>query len=210
MDASSPPQGVKVTSTQELILDGAIRALGRRGPEKLSMTDVCEHAGVSRGTLYRYFRSKEDVLEAVGRHVESGVEAAIVAAARSPQGEEDRLQAVLKAFVSHGAEYPETSQTLEAEPAFVLAFVRQALPRYAEIITTEAGDVVAQTPAVRNGTTTVARTVDLLLLLTGTHYFVPHPNPQRLVELTLQMPGLAPDERAGAATTSSRSRRKGS
>ena len=45
--------------TVNRILDGALRALARRGLRKLSMSDICEEAGISRGTLYRYFKSKD-------------------------------------------------------------------------------------------------------------------------------------------------------
>src|SRR5262245_50000065 len=49
--------------TRARILDGALQAIARHGLTKLGMRDVCEQAGVSRGTLYRYFPSREALLE---------------------------------------------------------------------------------------------------------------------------------------------------
>lgn len=46
------------SDTHTRILDGALSALARRGVRKLSMSDVGAEAGISRGTLYRYFRDK--------------------------------------------------------------------------------------------------------------------------------------------------------
>ena len=45
--------------TRERILDGAMAAIARHGLSKLGMSDVSHSAGVSRGTLYRYFPSRE-------------------------------------------------------------------------------------------------------------------------------------------------------
>ena len=48
--------------TRERILDGAMAAIARHGLAKLGMSDVSVSAGVSRGTLYRYFPSREELL----------------------------------------------------------------------------------------------------------------------------------------------------
>ena len=45
-------------STADQILVGALLALGEHGVETLSMREISEAAGVSRGTLYRYFKSR--------------------------------------------------------------------------------------------------------------------------------------------------------
>jgi AcrR family transcriptional regulator len=38
------------------------------GTERISILDVCNTAGVSRGTFYRYFSSQEELLDAFSRH----------------------------------------------------------------------------------------------------------------------------------------------
>jgi AcrR family transcriptional regulator len=38
------------------------------GAERISILEVCEAAGVSRGTFYRYFASQDELLEAFSRH----------------------------------------------------------------------------------------------------------------------------------------------
>ena len=49
------------------ILDAAGRLVLSMGARKLSLSDVATLAGVSRPTIYRYFASKEDLIEALGR-----------------------------------------------------------------------------------------------------------------------------------------------
>ncbi len=44
-----------------------MRAIARHGLAKLGMRDVSESAGVSRGTLYRYFSTREDLLTGLVR-----------------------------------------------------------------------------------------------------------------------------------------------
>src|SRR5262245_35161324 len=55
-------------ATRERILDGAARALARHGLAKLGMQDVSQQAAVSRGTLYRYFPNRDDLLTTLARH----------------------------------------------------------------------------------------------------------------------------------------------
>src|SRR3546814_3804946 len=51
------------------ILDGALRAISEMGARRLSMRDISDASGVSRGPLYRYFSSREEVLAAVSEFV---------------------------------------------------------------------------------------------------------------------------------------------
>src|SRR3546814_16174415 len=45
------------------LLDGALRALSEMEARRLSMRDISDASGVSRGTPYRYFSSRAEVLE---------------------------------------------------------------------------------------------------------------------------------------------------
>jgi len=45
-----------------LILDAAVRAFARDGYHQARMADVAREAGVAAGTIYLYFRSKDEVL----------------------------------------------------------------------------------------------------------------------------------------------------
>ena len=47
---------------QELILDAAIRVFAKKGFHQATMDDVAQEAELGKGTLYYYFRSKEEIL----------------------------------------------------------------------------------------------------------------------------------------------------
>jgi AcrR family transcriptional regulator len=105
------------------ILDGALAALSRRGAAQLSMTDVCDAAGVSRATLYRYFSNKPDLLTAVGEHVSRNFIDGLNAAIARSQAPVDRLRHVLQFFIGYTSQV-RTDRMLEVEPAFVLQFLQ--------------------------------------------------------------------------------------
>lgn len=48
--------------TPELILDAAVRCHERLGAENASMVDIATEAGVGRTTLYRYYKSRDEIL----------------------------------------------------------------------------------------------------------------------------------------------------
>lgn len=52
--------------TRELLLDVAGKLLGEVGIERISTNMICARAGVTPPALYRYFRDKYAVLEALG------------------------------------------------------------------------------------------------------------------------------------------------
>jgi len=66
----SPLQEEHVERTRQRILDGLVRTMGR-GLGSLSIPAVAEEAGVSVPTVYRHFRSKEELLRALAEHYAS-------------------------------------------------------------------------------------------------------------------------------------------
>src|ERR1700722_1783770 len=97
------PAGANGRSLQR-ILDGAMAALSRRGATQLSMTDVCDAAGISRATLYRYFSNKHDLLAAVGEQVSSHFIDGLKAAIAQSQVPSERLRLVLEFFIGYTAQ----------------------------------------------------------------------------------------------------------
>ncbi len=47
------------------IIEAAITVFAKKGYHRAKMTDIAKEVGVSKGTLYQYFKSKEDLFEAV-------------------------------------------------------------------------------------------------------------------------------------------------
>jgi AcrR family transcriptional regulator len=50
---------------QQQILDAAAAVIIRQGYDKTTMSDIADEAGASRGTVYLYFKGKEELFEAL-------------------------------------------------------------------------------------------------------------------------------------------------
>lgn len=56
----------KKARTRQLLIEAALRIYARAGVGELALNALAEEAGLSNGTVYNYFRTREEVLEAVG------------------------------------------------------------------------------------------------------------------------------------------------
>lgn len=67
LDSDRPvSQNIKITMKKtHKIIDAAIRVFARDGLEKGKIADIAKEAGIGKGTVYEYFRSKEDIFKAI-------------------------------------------------------------------------------------------------------------------------------------------------
>lgn len=111
------------------ILSGALDAIASRGVRRLSMSDIIDASGVSRGTLYRYFSNKDEVLAAVSEFVCTGFENGIREAGQGIADPIERFRAVMQFYARYTNENS-PDRVFEVEPAFHLAFFRSRFGRY--------------------------------------------------------------------------------
>lgn len=116
------------------IMNGTLLALGQRGLRKLTMNDISEAACVSRGTLYRYFPTKEHALEALAEHVSLQFEEGVVRVARACSTPDDVLAAVMR-FHFQVTEEQKATRLIEVEPRFVMEFLRSHHDRHVAALT---------------------------------------------------------------------------
>ena len=160
-------------STADVILDGAAQALGRHGARRLTMSDICREAGVSRGTLYRYYKSKDEVLDALNRRIKDTLRSTLDEAIRANPEPADRLRVVLKVLMRTPREFPIMSRLVEREPASAVAFLSRELPEVAKIIAHYLDPVLRDSPPVRDGVVTSVELAEVL---------------QRVISSTILMP----------------------
>jgi AcrR family transcriptional regulator len=115
------------------ILDAARRLLLGAGARKLSLSDVASLAGVSRPTIYRYFASKEDLIDALGRQERRRFDATMEQAMSGVAGVA-RWEAAIDVVVSFVEDQPPGRQ-LDLDPGFALEQMAQALPMITERLT---------------------------------------------------------------------------
>jgi AcrR family transcriptional regulator len=114
------------SSSRDRILAATAEVLGRNGRTKLSMSDVAVDAGVSRPTLYRWFASKKDLLDAFAVWERQSFERT-VAEATADLPDREKLDAVLRIIVEYQQSYPGL-RMLDVEPAHVIKRLAHILP----------------------------------------------------------------------------------
>ena len=122
-----PPTAVAAdTSTRERILAATAEVMGRNGMTKLSLSKVALQAGVSRPTLYRWFGSKTELLDAyvVWERVLWERAMADAIAGLAPR---DRLDAVLRVIAIGQQAYPGL-RMVDIEPAEVIKKLSGVIP----------------------------------------------------------------------------------
>ena len=50
---------------KDMILDAMQRLMNQTSAQSISVSDVAKEAGIGKGSIYYYFKSKEEILEAV-------------------------------------------------------------------------------------------------------------------------------------------------
>lgn len=168
---------VQRAETSERILEGALHALGRHGMRKLGMSDVSESAGVSRGTLYRYYPSMEELLGALARYEQHRFETGLAAALdRSPAGP-GRLNAVVRYTFGYLRDHPALERLLETEPAFVLQYLRGQLPGWRRATVRSLRPELEASMPVRLGTLRPEQVADLMIRVLLSVFLSPNRDP---------------------------------
>lgn len=131
-----PPEAQR--PTRERILAATAEMLGRHGMTKLSLSQVALQAGVSRPTLYRWFASKKELLDAF-----------VVWERSLPVS--DKVDAAVRIIAEYQQSYPGL-RMVDIEPANVISRLSQILPlmraRLERLMPGQDGTVAAAT-AVR-------------------------------------------------------------
>lgn len=133
--AETPDLGDNLAASPSVIkiLSGALDAIAERGVRRLSMSDIIEASGVSRGTMYRYFSNKDDVLAAVAEFVCMGFETGIRQAAEGIDDPIERFRSVMQFYARYTNENS-PDRVFEVEPRFHLFFFRSRFARYKDAV----------------------------------------------------------------------------
>ncbi|MCK0177414.1 MULTISPECIES: TetR/AcrR family transcriptional regulator [Mycobacteriaceae] len=114
------------SSTRSRILAATAEVLGRSGQTKLSLSEVALQAGVSRPTLYRWFASKQELLDAFGRYERDMFDTGVSRATAGLRGTE-KLDAALRFIVQYQQSYSGV-RLVDIEPEVVIVQLSHILP----------------------------------------------------------------------------------
>ena len=163
--------------TRERILDGAMLAIARHGLAKLGMSDVSRQAGVSRGTLYRYFPSREELLQNLAAFESLRFQQRVGEALAAVPAGASRLEVALQHVTRYVREHPAIQRIIETEPAFVLAYLRGQFPLLRATTGQLLAPLLAATQPVRDGLATTEQLVDWMTRVMISAVLFPDPDP---------------------------------
>lgn len=188
VEVMSDIRGRGATSV-EAILDATRRVIAERGPGKFTMSAIAAAAGVSRPTLYKWFPTKDALLDALTTYEEELFDARLQAVIEAQATPARRLDAALRLLVTYldGLMGPDP---IGADPGFAIRSLAGSLPQQTASFVRRLGDAFETVPAVREGRLSREAAAELFLRLAYSHYLVPHRDPELLLSDLRSFAGL--------------------
>jgi len=123
LDPRKSPRQRRARATVEVIVEAAARILETAGPEGFNTNAVAARAGVSVGSLYQYFPSKQALVAELSRRNAETALAGLAQAAERTRGRPmlERLRAFTAFAIAQQGERPRLSRVLDQlEPGLML------------------------------------------------------------------------------------------
>jgi AcrR family transcriptional regulator len=102
----SPRGGIRAR-TRTLLLEAATRVFARKGVGETAIHEITAEAGVANGTFYNYFRTREEIAEAVGASLAERLEEQITASYRNVADPAERVAIGSRTFVLQALRDPD-------------------------------------------------------------------------------------------------------
>jgi AcrR family transcriptional regulator len=183
------------------IFEGLILAMARHGVVRTSMTDVSLLAGISRGTLYRYFSTKEELLAGLSQYLFDDLSEGLRRRVQATPAPDRRIQAMAVELVAFAERRPGLERLAVQEPDFVIGWYRSCATGLIDTLT----DCIAPVLDPAEQSPSAPALAELLVHLALTLQLLPPP-PGRpaVVELAAMLDRAATGGRTDAGPGSGR------
>ncbi|MFL9900604.1 TetR/AcrR family transcriptional regulator [Paraburkholderia fungorum] len=126
--AAAAPRRRRSNRRSEQTIDNIFAATEKvvleSGADRISILEVCETAGVSRGTFYRYFASQDELLEAFSRHKRENFHKSLAELLVRYQDPDERFDVVLN-YLQDYLDAGNSRRMLLVAPEFALRFFKR-------------------------------------------------------------------------------------
>jgi AcrR family transcriptional regulator len=102
----------KSETKRNAILDAATRVFAERGLTAAPTSEISKQAGIAEGTLFTYFKTKDDLINALFREIKLEQADAIMAGFPRKKSIRTRLRHVWDGYVNWGMKNPEQRKVL--------------------------------------------------------------------------------------------------
>lgn len=122
-----PPPPARVEKRVRIIA-AAISVFAEKGFHAARISDIADRAGVADGTIYLYFRHKEDILLVIFEEKMDELMADLSIALRGLTDPRDRIRAFARHHVEQLRKHPELAQVFQVELRQSRKFLREYRP----------------------------------------------------------------------------------
>lgn len=78
------------------IMEAALRVMSRKGVGEATMQEIADAAGIAKGTIYLYFKTRDDLVHRTAQFALSGLGSALAGALREPGTFRERLRRLVQ------------------------------------------------------------------------------------------------------------------
>lgn len=124
----SPEEGAKRRGKRELILEAAIRVFAERGFHAARVSDVAKEAGVADGTIYLYFKTKEEILLSIFEESMDTLREGLVARLAGVSDPLERVRIFARFHFEQVRTNPQVAEVLQVELRLSKKFIKDYRP----------------------------------------------------------------------------------
>lgn len=211
--------GIKTTDKHQRILDAAVKVFARKGFFPSKVSEIAREAGVADGTIYLYFKNKDDLLISIFELKMQEVIVRFKNAIREKDNARSRLQCLIEMHLAEFQAHPDLAAVFQVElrhsSRFMREYKKNELKQYLDIIG-EIIDLGQREGSMRKGLPLglvkrlVFGTLDEVVstwLLAGRHYNL-ETLAGPIVDLLLN--GIGPSESSSPSGNKNRNQEEGS
>lgn len=162
-----------VEETRLKILEAALKTIGRVGPHRLTMTDVSDVARVSRGTVYRYFATRDELFEGVMLYETERFERDVNDRLAGTDAGGPRLTGLVEFLLEYLEGHPALNQLLKVDPRYVLEFLWKNLDTFRTVTLGASKPLLSRLPLVESGLVREEALNELLLRVLISFFLLP-------------------------------------
>ncbi len=96
----------KKARTRQALIEAAIHIYSEKGVSELQLNGLAERAGVSNGTIYNYFKTRDEVLHAVGIELADQFSQRITHVSQGIENAVERVAVGIRMFILQGRSDP--------------------------------------------------------------------------------------------------------